>query len=96
LPEYDALIESGRRRRAEKNFAEAEADFEAAAAVAEPGSRQFALARYFTGLTRQEDNDEAGAVTPLDEALRIFGTLPGEASSAGHRLLASCKRRRKP
>jgi len=82
LPDYDALIESGRRRRADKNFAEAEADFEAAAAVAEPGSRQFALARYFTGLTRQEDNDEAGAVTPLEEALRIFGTLPGEAQSA--------------
>ncbi len=82
MPDYDALIESGRRRRAEKKFAEAEADFEAAASLAEPGSRAFALARYFTGLTRDDHDDEAGAVTPLEEALRIYGTLPGEAESA--------------
>jgi tetratricopeptide (TPR) repeat protein len=79
MADYYALMDEGRRLRAQSSFAEAQAKFDAAAAAAAPGSADFALGRYHSGLTRQDRDDDAGAVGPMEEALRIYETRPGEA-----------------
>jgi tetratricopeptide (TPR) repeat protein len=82
MANYDAFMQEGKQLRSQKRFADAEARFDAAAAVAPAGSPPFALARYFAGLTHQDRLNDAAAVAPLSEAIRIYETTPGETQAA--------------
>jgi|GEM_PF-2941811 len=84
---HRAMSESGGVLRANGKHAEACAQYEAlsAAALAEvgAGATPYLLSRYFLGLTRQDANDEAGAVQPLADAVEGYEKRPGADQEVG-------------
>ena len=84
---HRAMSEAAGILRSNGRPAEACAAYEAmsAAALAEagPGATPYLLSRYFLGLTRQDLNDEAGAVQPLTEAVAGYEKRPNADQEVG-------------
>ena len=96
---HTALLHIAGIHRSLRQFAEAEQAYAHAAEVVakESGtaSRAYILGRYYTGLMRQRQENDAAAIEPLREAHEAFAAIPGcevETRLTGATLGLSCLR----
>ena len=84
---HRALSDAGSVLRSAGMLPEAEQQYEALSTAARaelgPDATAYLLARYFLGLTRQDRDDEAGAVAPLEEAVLGFEKRPNADQEVG-------------
>jgi len=75
---YDGFMEEGKAFRSQRRYAEAQARFYSAAAEVPPWTKPWALARFFTGWTWQDQQNPEKSLGPLAESFRTLDNLPDE------------------
>lgn len=75
---YDGFMEEGKAFRSQHRYAEAQARFYSAAAEVPPWTKPWALARFFTGWTWQDQQNPAKSLEPLAESFRTLDNMPEE------------------